>query len=149
SRCARSIPRTTCTTAPRSAACRTAENRPRPAGKRLAGNIRSAPCINSSRTMKPLRTTSLDEADDSELARLIGRGDHSAFEQLMRRHNGKLFRVARAILRDDAEAEDALQEAYLDAYRHINDYRGEARLSTWLTRIVVNHALMRRRKQVR
>jgi len=99
--------------------------------------------------MKPLRTTSLDEADDSELAHSIGQGDHSAFEHLMRRHNGKLFRVARAILRDDAEAEDALQEAYLDAYRHIKDFRGDARLSTWLTRIVVNHALMRRRKQVR
>ena len=67
----------------------------------------------------------------------------------MRLHNGKLFRVARAILRDDAEAEDALQEAYVDAYRHITELRGAARLRTWLTRIVVNHALMRRRKQVR
>ena len=99
--------------------------------------------------MKPLRTTTLDHADDSELARRIGAGDDAAFERLMRRHNAKLFRVARAILRDDAEAEDALQEAYLDSYRHITEFRGDARLSTWLTRIVVNHALMRRRKQVR
>src|SRR5207237_10105584 len=67
----------------------------------------------------------------------------------MRRHNGKLFRVARAILKDDAEAEDALQDAYLDAYRHINDFRGGARLSTWLTRIVINQALMRLRKHRR
>ena len=67
----------------------------------------------------------------------------------MRRYNGRLFRVARSILRDDAEAEDALQDAYLDAYRHIADYRGTAALGTWLTRIVINHALMRVRKQKR
>ena len=84
--------------------------------------------------------------DDAELAGRIARRDPAAFEVLMRRHNGKLFRVARAILKDDAEAEDALQEAYLDAYRHIGDFRGGARLTTWLTRIVINHALMRLRK---
>src|SRR5262245_65090158 len=106
SRCARSIPRTTSTTAPRSVACRTAENRPgRPEGGCREHSVRALHQL--SRTMKPLRTASLDGADDSELARLIGRGDHAAFEHLMRRHNGKLFRVARAILRDDAEAEDA------------------------------------------
>jgi RNA polymerase sigma-70 factor, ECF subfamily len=99
--------------------------------------------------MKTLRTAALDNDDDSDLAQRIGRGDHAAFERLMRRHNSKLFRVARAILRDDADAEDALQEAYLDAFRHIREFRGAARLSTWLTRIVVNHALMRRRKQAR
>ena len=54
------------------------------------------------------------------------------FEQLMRRHNRMCFRTARAILRDDAEAEDALQEAYLRAYRPIGGFRGEAKLSTWL-----------------
>ena len=67
----------------------------------------------------------------------------------MRRHNGKLFRVARAILKDDAEAEDALQDAYLEAYRHIGDFRGDAQLGTWLTRIVINQALMRLRRQKR
>ena len=67
----------------------------------------------------------------------------------MRRHNSRLFRVARAILKDDAEAEDALQDAYLDAYRHIAEFRGEAQLGTWLVRIVANHALMRLRKQKR
>jgi RNA polymerase sigma-70 factor, ECF subfamily len=72
-----------------------------------------------------------------------------AFEAIMRRHNGRLFRVARAILKDDAEAEDALQDAYLDAYRHMSDFRGEAQLSTWLTRIVVNQSLMRLRRQKR
>jgi RNA polymerase sigma-70 factor (ECF subfamily) len=87
--------------------------------------------------------------DDAELVARIARHDQGAFEILMRRYNGKLFRVVRAILKDDAEAEDALQEAYLDAYRHIGEFRGEARLSTWLTRIVINQALMRLRKHRR
>src|SRR2546429_2958349 len=84
--------------------------------------------------------------DDVELVGRIARHDQAAFEILMRRYNGKLFRVARAILKDDTEAEDALQEAYLDAYRHIDEFRSEARLGTWLTRIVINQALMRLRK---
>ena len=75
--------------------------------------------------------------------------DHQAFEALMRRHNGRLFRVARAILNDDADAEDALQDAYLDAYRHMDDFRGDAQSRTWLTRIVVNQALMRLRRRKR
>jgi len=87
--------------------------------------------------------------DDQELAVRIANKDHGAFEALMRRHNGKLFRVARAILKDDGEAEDALQEAYLEAYRHISAFRAEAQLSTWLTRIVINQALMRLRRQKR
>jgi RNA polymerase sigma-70 factor, ECF subfamily len=74
---------------------------------------------------------------------------HQAFEALMRRHNGRLFRVARSILRNDADAEDALQDAYLEAYRHLDEFRAEAQLSTWLTRIVVNQALMRLRRQKR
>ena len=86
---------------------------------------------------------------DDELATRVAGRDHDAFEALMRRHNQRLFRVARAILGDDAEAEDALQDAYLDAYRHMGEFRREAQLVTWLTRIVVNQALMRRRKQKR
>jgi RNA polymerase sigma-70 factor (ECF subfamily) len=91
----------------------------------------------------------LAELGDDELVARVSRADHAAFEALMRRHNGRLFRVARTILRDEAEAEDALQEAYLEAYRHIRDFRGSAQLSTWLTRIVINQALMRVRKQKR
>jgi len=79
------------------------------------------------------------EDDRALVARIIG-GDSAAFEILMRRHNGALFRTARAILRDDADAEDALQEAYLAAYRNLGAFRGDARLSTWLTRIVINQA---------
>ena len=67
----------------------------------------------------------------------------------MREHNRMLFRTARAILRDDADAEDALQEAYVQAYRAFDSFRGEAKLSTWLARIVANEALMRLRKRAR
>ena len=73
----------------------------------------------------------------------------AAFEGLMRQYNQRLFRVARSILRDDADAEDALQDAYVQAYRKLGDFRGEAELSTWLTRIVINEALMRLRRQRR
>jgi RNA polymerase sigma-70 factor (ECF subfamily) len=100
--------------------------------------------------MKPaLSISNCAELSDPELARRIAGGDNPAFEVLMRRHNRALFRTARAILRDDAEAEDALQEAYFKAYRTIGGFRGEARLSTWLGRIVANEALMRLRKRTR
>ena len=85
----------------------------------------------------------------AELAAQAARGDHAAFEALMRRYNRMLFRTARAILRDDAEAEDALQEAYLQAYRALGTFRGDAELSTWLARIVANEALQRLRKHAR
>lgn len=73
----------------------------------------------------------------------------AAFEALMRRHNRRLFRTARAILREDAAAEDALQEAYVAAYRKLDTFRGDAEMSTWLTRIVVNQALQMLRKSGR
>jgi len=86
---------------------------------------------------------------DPELAQRISAGDKQAFELLMRRHNQILYRTARSILRDDAEAEDAVQEAYLLAYRGMSGFRGDAKLSTWLVRIVVNEAIARRRKRRR
>ena len=88
-------------------------------------------------------------ATDASLVTRTAAGDHAAFEALMRRYNGRLFRAARAILKDDAEAEDAVQDAYLDAYRHMQDFRGDSQVGTWLVRIAVNHALMRLRKQKR
>ena len=75
---------------------------------------------------------------DTEIARLIAFGDRGAFELLMRRYNQTLYRTARSILKDDAEAEDAVQEAYMLAYRAMGAFRGEAKLSTWLIRIVAN-----------
>ena len=86
------------------------------------------------------------DLSDGEFARRIAAGDQVAFEVLMRKYNRVLYRTARAILKDDAEAEDALQLAYLHAYRSIGAFRAESKLSTWLTRIVVNEALMRARK---
>jgi RNA polymerase sigma-70 factor (ECF subfamily) len=86
---------------------------------------------------------------DASLVRRIVDGDLAAFESMMRRHNRRLFRLARATLRDEAEAEDALQEAYLLAYRHIGQFRGEAALGTWLSRLVLNECLGRRRRTAR
>ncbi len=78
---------------------------------------------------------------DGELARRAASGDGAAFAAIMRRHNRLLFRTARAILKSDAEAEDALQDAYLHAWRALGKFRAEAKLSTWLVRIVANEAL--------
>jgi RNA polymerase sigma-70 factor (ECF subfamily) len=101
-----------------------------------------------------MKTTSLaagaaDTLDDVELARRVGCRDERAFELLMRRHNQMLYRIARSILRDDAEAEDAVQDAYLAAFRNIGGFRGGSRLSTWLARIVINesYGLLRKRKR--
>ena len=88
----------------------------------------------------------IDPAADKAFAARIAGGDVAAFTELMRKHNRRLFRTARAILHDDAEAEDALQEAYLAAYRALPTFRGDAKLSTWLVRIVANEALGRLRK---
>ncbi len=86
---------------------------------------------------------------DPELAKRVANGDHEAFALLMRRYNQPLFRAARSVLKDDAEAEDALQDAYMLAYRGMGKYRGDAKLSTWLMRIVVNEAIQRVRKRNR
>jgi RNA polymerase sigma factor (sigma-70 family) len=87
--------------------------------------------------------------DDPALVRRTIAGDRTAFEQLMRRHNRRLFRIARATLRDAAEAEDALQEAYLHAYRHLQQFKGDAAFSTWLSRLVLNECVGRLRRQAR
>lgn len=87
--------------------------------------------------------------DEQALVQRIVAGDHTAFELLMRRHNRRLFRLARATLRNDADAEDALQEAYFAAYRAIGQFRGGAALGTWLSRLVLNECLGRLRRQAR
>ena len=88
-------------------------------------------------------------ADDVALALRIAGGDAAAFEALMRGCNRRLFRIARSILKDDTEAEDALQDAYVNAYGEMQSFKGASRLSTWLTRIVINEALGRLRKHKR
>ena len=84
---------------------------------------------------------------DIELATRAAQGDALAFQLIMRRHNRLLFRTGRSILKDDDEAQDALQEAYLRAWRSLGSFRAEARLSTWLVRIVANEALGRLRRR--
>ncbi|MGE5095901.1 MAG: RNA polymerase sigma factor [Betaproteobacteria bacterium] len=86
---------------------------------------------------------------DTDLARLVGEGNEAAIRLLTKRHNQTLFRTARAILREDAEAEDAVQEAYIKAIRAISTFRSDAKLSTWLTRITVNEALAKLRRSRR
>lgn len=93
-----------------------------------------------------LPETSIKELTDLELAGRIASGDMLALQHLMRRHNQTLYRTARSILKDDAEAEDAVQEAYVQAYRAMDHFRGDAKLSTWLIRIAVNVAIRRARK---
>ena len=84
--------------------------------------------------------------DERAIARLIAGGDRAQFTLLIRQYNRRLYRLARATLRDDAEAEDALQDAYLSAYHAMPDFRGEATLSTWLSRMVLNECLGRIRR---
>jgi RNA polymerase sigma-70 factor (ECF subfamily) len=80
-------------------------------------------------------------AEDSALVTRAIRGEAAAFRAIMQRYNQRLFRMARSILRNDAEAEDALQTAYLKAFRALGEFRGESAFGTWLTRIVINEAL--------
>jgi len=87
--------------------------------------------------------------DDLSIARRVVAGDRAAFQLLMRRHNRRLYRLARATLRNDAEAEDALQDAYLHAYRSMSQFRGDAQLSTWLSRLVLNECFARIRRSAR
>lgn len=94
----------------------------------------------------PARRALSAATTDAELAERAATGDEAAFEAIMRRHNRLLFRTARSILKVDAEAEDALQEAYLRAWRALSAFRAESKLSTWLVRIVINEALGRLRK---
>ena len=86
---------------------------------------------------------------DEEVVERVLAGDLSLFEILMRRYNQRLFRVARSILAEDGEAEDVMQEAYVRAFRELATFRGEARFSTWLTRIACHEALARARKRRR
>lgn len=86
---------------------------------------------------------------DEEIVARVRAGEAALFEQLMRRHNQRVYRAARAILRDDSEAEDVMQDAYVRAYEHLADFEGRAQFSTWITRIAVNEALARVRRNKR
>src|SRR5438477_12015362 len=83
---------------------------------------------------------------DSELVERVRGGETALFEILMRRYNQRVYRVARAIVKDEAEAEDVMQQAYINAFVHLNQFESRSQFSTWLTRIAVHEALSRRRK---
>ncbi|HSW16138.1 MAG TPA: RNA polymerase sigma factor [Ramlibacter sp.] len=93
--------------------------------------------------------SSADELSDLELAGQIREASPAAFEAVMRRHNRRLFRLARSMLRNDADAQDALQDAYVLAFRSIAAFRGDCSLITWLSRIVANECLARQRREAR
>jgi RNA polymerase sigma-70 factor (ECF subfamily) len=83
---------------------------------------------------------------DSEIVQRVRSGETALFEILMRRHNQRVYRVARAVLKDEHEAEDVMQQAYINAYLHLEQFEDRAQFSTWLTRITVREALARRRR---
>ena len=87
--------------------------------------------------------------DDLEIVRRVKAGEGALFELLMRRYNQRLYRVARGIVKDDAEAEDVMQQAYVNAYTHLDQFADRAKFSTWLTRITVYEALARLRRRGR
>ena len=86
---------------------------------------------------------------DDEVVRRVRAGETGLFEVIMRRYNQRLYRVTRAILRDDAEAEDVTQQTYVNAYRHLDQFASRAMFSTWLTKIAVHEALARARQRGR
>lgn len=87
------------------------------------------------------------QGGEGELLAQLRAGRPSAFAALMRRNNQRLYRLARSVLRDDAEAEEAVQEGYLRAFTGLDGFKGEATLATWLARIVLNEALARLRRR--
>jgi RNA polymerase sigma-70 factor (ECF subfamily) len=92
---------------------------------------------------------SFREADDDTLLARLRAGEDAAFAELVRREGGRMLAVAKRILRSEEEAHDALQDAFLAVFRHLPEFAGEARLSTWLHRIAINAALMRLRSRKR
>jgi RNA polymerase sigma-70 factor (ECF subfamily) len=86
------------------------------------------------------------DSDSAIIARVVD-GARAEFETLVRRHNQRLFRAARAIVKSDVEAEDVLQQTWLEIFRHLGQFRGDAQFTTWATRIAVNAALAHARKQ--
>lgn len=94
-------------------------------------------------TAAVLERARLEGWSDEEIVARVVEGDTALFELLMRRHNQRIYRVARAILRDDGEAEDVMQDTYVRAYQHLSQFEGRAKFTTWLTRIAVHESLAR------
>jgi RNA polymerase sigma-70 factor (ECF subfamily) len=86
---------------------------------------------------------------DEEIVERVRSGETPLFEMLVRRYNQRLYRVARSVLRDEHEAEDVMQHAYVSAFEHLHQFAGRASFATWLTRIAVHEALARARRRGR
>jgi RNA polymerase sigma-70 factor (ECF subfamily) len=89
----------------------------------------------------------MERYSDEQIVKLVLGGQVELYELLMRRYNQRLFRATRAILKDEAEAEDVMQDAYVRAYANLSGFRGESSFATWLTRIAVHEALARARRR--
>ena len=100
-------------------------------------------------TIAALQPDRQSEMQDEEVVRRVLAGETALFEILMRRYNQRLYRVSRIILRNDGEAEDVMQDAYVRAYTHLGQFAGKAAFSTWLTRIAIHEALARKRRSGR
>src|SRR5262245_32032231 len=101
-----------------------------------------------------VQTPSLDAPSaaalsDADVVRRVRAGEHGLYEILMRRHNQLIYRAVRAVLRDEDEVEDAMQQAYISAFKHLHQFEERAKFSTWLTRIALNEAFHRRRSRQR
>ncbi|MCI0672883.1 MAG: RNA polymerase sigma factor, partial [Myxococcaceae bacterium] len=103
----------------------------------------------SAPSRKPPLPAGAAQLSDEEVARRVCAGETALFEVLMRRYNARVYRAVRSCLRDEGAVEEVMQQAYLRAFTHLDQFSGAARLSTWLVRIAVNEALMRRRREVR
>lgn len=97
----------------------------------------------------PVAEPAASPLSDIEVVERVRAGDTALFEVLMRRYNQRLYRVARSILGNDAEAEDVMQEAYVRAYRHLDQFAGRSAFATWLTKIAAYEALARARRSSR
>lgn len=89
----------------------------------------------------------MERYSDEQIVKLVLAGQAELYELLMRRYNQRLFRATRAILKDEAEAEDVMQDAYVRAYANLSGFRGESSFATWLTRIAVHEALARAKRR--
>jgi RNA polymerase sigma-70 factor (ECF subfamily) len=85
--------------------------------------------------------------DDFDLVHASKNGDIAAFEEIVKRYDRTLFRIAQSVTHNREDSQDAVQETFLKAYQHLGDFRGDSKFSTWLIRIVVNQSLMKLRKQ--
>ena len=99
--------------------------------------------------MEILEQARIEGWTDQAIVERVIAGETELYELIMRRHNQRLYRVVRSILRDDAETEDVMQDAYVRAYQNLTQFEGRALFSTWLTRIAVHEALARVRKRSR